>query len=119
MSQVTILNWIRKYSKLVNEFVSELSPGASGKWHEDETMIRVEGRDTWFREMLDDTKFLVAPTSQGREHLKIQSPYSERDTRWQRIDLKPSSSMARMSINQHLTESSTHGTASRNPSKRN
>jgi len=66
VSQVTILNWITKYSKLVGEFVKTLTPQLSGKWHEDETMIRVEGRDTWFWEMIDeDTRFLVASHISG------------------------------------------------------
>ncbi len=66
VSQVTILNWIRKYSEFVNEFVLKLSSSVSGKWHEDETMIKVEVRDTWFWEMLDeDTKFLVATHISG------------------------------------------------------
>lgn len=71
VSQVTVLNWIRKYSKLVNEYVQKLQPTLSGKWHEDETMIRVEGRDTWFWEMLDeDTKFLVATHVSGSRTLE-------------------------------------------------
>lgn len=66
VSQVTIPNWVRKYSKLVNEYVQKLQPALSGKWHEDEIIIRVEGRDTWFWEMLDeDTKFLVATHISG------------------------------------------------------
>lgn len=72
VSQVTILNWVRKYSKSVNEYVQKLTPtNLSGKWHEDETMIRVEGRDTWFWEMLDeDSKFLVATHISGTRTLE-------------------------------------------------
>jgi len=61
VSQVTILNWIRKYSILVKEYVKTLVPQLSGLWHEDETMLDCEGRNVWFWEMIDeDTKFLVA-----------------------------------------------------------
>jgi transposase-like protein len=61
VSQVTILNWIRKYSILVKEYVKTLVPQLSGLWHEDETMLKCEGRNVWFWEMIDeDTKFLVA-----------------------------------------------------------
>ena len=61
ITQVTILNWIKKYSALVKEFVTAQVPQLSGMWHEDETMLGVEGRNIWFWEMIDeDTKFMVA-----------------------------------------------------------
>lgn len=61
VSQVTILNWIRKYSKLVKEYVEKQEPQLSGLWHEDETMLKCEGRNIWFWEMMDEeTKFMVS-----------------------------------------------------------
>jgi putative transposase len=61
VSQVTILNWIKKYSQLTSAFVKTLTPQLSGLWHEDETMLGCEGRNVWFWEMIDeDTKFMVA-----------------------------------------------------------
>jgi transposase-like protein len=61
VTQVTILNWIKKYSALVKEFVITQVPQLTGMWHEDETMLGVEGRNIWFWEMIDeDTKFMVA-----------------------------------------------------------
>jgi len=66
VSQVTILNWLRKYSVLVKEYVKTLKPELSGQWHEDETMLSCEGRGIWFWEMIDeDTKFLVASHISG------------------------------------------------------
>ena len=71
ISQVTILNWIKKYSKLVKEFVMTLTPQLSGLWHEDETMLNCEGRNIWFWEMIDeDTKFLVASHVSGTRTLE-------------------------------------------------
>jgi len=71
ISQVTILNWIKKYSKLVKEFVSTLTPELSGFWHEDETMLKCEGRNIWFWEMIDeDTRFLVASHISGTRTLE-------------------------------------------------
>jgi transposase-like protein len=70
-SQVTILNWIRKYSKLVKDFTTTLMPQLSGLWHEDETMLSCEGRNIWFWEMIDeDTKFLVASHVSGTRTLE-------------------------------------------------
>jgi transposase-like protein len=71
VSQVTILNWLKKYSKLVKDFVTTLTPQLSGLWHEDETMLSCEGRGIWFWEMIDeDTKFLVASHVSGTRSLE-------------------------------------------------
>lgn len=61
VSQVTILNWIKKYSQLVKEYMISEVPQLSGLWHENETMLSCEGRSIWFWEMIDeDTRFMVA-----------------------------------------------------------
>lgn len=61
VSQVTILNWLKKYSVLVKEYIKTLAPQLSGLFHEDETMVQCEGRNIWFWEVVDeDTKFMVA-----------------------------------------------------------
>jgi transposase-like protein len=61
VSQVTVLNWIKKYSRLVKEYMVSQVPQLSGLWHEDETVLQCEGRSIWFWEMIDeDTKFMVA-----------------------------------------------------------
>lgn len=71
VSQVTILNWIKKYSRLVKEYMITLVPQLSGLWHEDETMIQCEGRSIWFWEMIDeDTKFMVASHLSGTRTLE-------------------------------------------------
>ncbi len=71
ISQVTILNWIKKYSKLVKDFVTTLTPQLSGLWHEDETMLSCEGRNVWFWEMIDeDTRFLVTSHVSGTRTLE-------------------------------------------------
>lgn len=71
VSHVTILNWIKKYSKLVKEFVTTLNPELSGLWHEDETMLKCEGRNVWFWEMIDEeTRFLVASHISGTRTLE-------------------------------------------------
>ena len=71
VSQVTILNWIKKYSKLVKEYMTTFTPQLSGLWHEDETMLQCEGKNIWFWEMIDeDTKFLVASHLSGTRSLE-------------------------------------------------
>jgi transposase-like protein len=66
ISQVTILNWLKKYSQLTAAYVKTLTPQLSGLWHEDETMLSCEGRNVWFWEMIDeDTRFMVASHISG------------------------------------------------------
>jgi transposase-like protein len=61
ISQVSIWNWIQKYSKLVSNYVETLKPKLSGKYHHDETEIKVDGDGRYLWETLDeDTRFIVA-----------------------------------------------------------
>jgi transposase-like protein len=61
VSVTAIWKWIMKYSEFVDDYVSTLQPLLSGKYHHDETEIKVGGEDKYFWETLDkDTRFLVA-----------------------------------------------------------
>jgi len=71
VSQVTILNWLKKYSRLVKEYMVTQVPQLSGLWHEDETMLQCKGRSIWFWEMIDeDTKFMVASHISGTRSME-------------------------------------------------
>ncbi len=61
VSQVTIHNWITKYSVLVKEYVDTLKADLSDVWHTDETVIKIKGQQKWFWEIIDaETRFMVA-----------------------------------------------------------
>jgi transposase-like protein len=61
VSQVTIHNWITKYSLLVKEYVDTLKADLSDVWHTDETAIKIKGQQKWFWEIIDaETRFMVA-----------------------------------------------------------
>jgi transposase-like protein len=61
LSQVSVWNWIQKYSKLVSGYVETLQPKLSGKYHHDETEIKVDGDGRYFWESIDaDTRYIVA-----------------------------------------------------------
>ncbi len=61
LSQSTIHYWIHKYATLVKEFIETLKPSLSGKYHHDETEIKVDGEGRYFWETIDeDTRFIVA-----------------------------------------------------------
>ena len=61
VSQVTIWNWVRKYSVMVSEYIRTLAPRVGTQWHHDETVIRCEGQNQWFWETIDEqTRMIVA-----------------------------------------------------------
>jgi transposase-like protein len=61
VSQVTVHNWITKYSILVKQYVDTLKADLGDTWHVDETVIKVKGEQKWFWEIIDEkTRFMVA-----------------------------------------------------------
>ncbi|MFH0936094.1 MAG: DDE-type integrase/transposase/recombinase [Candidatus Woesearchaeota archaeon] len=57
----TIRRWIRKFTKLMNEYTEKFKPQLSEKWHIDEQNIKVGREWLWSWNVLDeDTRFLVA-----------------------------------------------------------
>lgn len=61
LSQSTIHYWIHKFANLVKDYVETLKPSLSGKYHHDETEIKVGGDGRYFWETIDeDTRFIVA-----------------------------------------------------------
>lgn len=61
VSQVTVHNWITKYSILVKQYVDTLKADLGDIWHVDETVIKVGGKQKWFWEIIDEkTRFMVA-----------------------------------------------------------
>ncbi len=61
VSHTTVLSWIQKYSVMISEYIRAVQPKLSGKYHHDETELKVGGEGRYFWEMIDaDTRFLVA-----------------------------------------------------------
>lgn len=61
VSQSTVHYWIHKYAELVKDYIETLQPNLSGKYHHDETEIKVGGDGRYFWETIDeDTRFVVA-----------------------------------------------------------
>jgi len=60
-SHATILNWIRKYEKLIGEYVKTLKPELSGQWNVDEMKVKFSGSWKWLWNVMDrDTRYLLA-----------------------------------------------------------
>jgi len=61
VSDTTVYRWIRKYVVLMSRHVDRLKPQLSGRWHTDETCLKVGGRNEYMWNMLDaKTRFLIA-----------------------------------------------------------
>lgn len=61
VSYRTILNWIRKYSQLMKDYVETIKPNVSDTWRADELYIRIAGNMKYLFAMMDDeTRFWIA-----------------------------------------------------------
>lgn len=61
VSYRTILNWIRKYVKLMKNYVETITPKVSDTWRADEIYIKVKGDMKYLFAMMDDeTRFWIA-----------------------------------------------------------
>jgi transposase-like protein len=61
VSYRTILNWIRKYTKLMQQYTEQLTPNVGNKWRADEIWIKVKGDLKYLFAMMDDeTRFWIA-----------------------------------------------------------
>lgn len=61
VSHSSVHGWIRKYTQLVGEHLSAISPRVGERWHADETVVRVGGRHMNLWMLLDsETRFLIA-----------------------------------------------------------
>ena len=61
VSHVAIIKWVKKYTKLIKEYVDSLMPQTSGLWHTDEMAVKVAGDYKWLWNVMDhETRFLLA-----------------------------------------------------------
>lgn len=60
-SYVTILKWIRKYSKIVGEFTDKLDLKVGNELMSDEMEYSVMGEQSWFVDVMDtETRYIVS-----------------------------------------------------------
>jgi len=61
VSYRTILNWIRKYVKLMQDYTESIVPNVSDTWRADEIYMKVKGDMKYLFAMMDDeTRFWIA-----------------------------------------------------------
>jgi transposase-like protein len=57
----TVLRWIQRYTELLDNYAKELVPQVSDKWHADETVENVNGKNRWLWNLMDsESRFLIA-----------------------------------------------------------
>ena len=61
MSHVSIYNWIKKYTKLMDNYLNTITPQVGERWHADEVWLKVKGDKKYLFAMMDnDTRFWIA-----------------------------------------------------------
>lgn len=63
ITHVTIYYWIKRFTKIINDYVEKLEPQVSGMWHTDEQMIRLKKKDKWsycWNVIDSQTRFLLS-----------------------------------------------------------
>jgi len=75
----TVLRWIGKYTKIIQEYVDSLTPQVGDTWHVDEMTVNVDGKKEWLWNVMDDdTRFLLAcKISKRRDVVDARKPLKE------------------------------------------
>jgi transposase-like protein len=61
VSHVSVLKWIKKYVKLMSQYVEQMKPNVSDTWRADELYVKVKGDMKYLFAMMDDeTRFWIA-----------------------------------------------------------
>lgn len=61
ISDATIYNWVKRFSKLAIMQADKYKPDVGGVWVADETMVNLDGKNVWFWDIIDTkTRFLLA-----------------------------------------------------------
>jgi putative transposase len=69
VSHVAILKWIRKYVKLMNEYLEKIKPNVSDTWRADELYVKIKGDLKYLFAIMDDeTRFWIAQEVAETKH---------------------------------------------------
>lgn len=61
VSQVSVMNWVKRYIKVIDEHTKQYTPNVSDVWHTDEQFIKVKGVQKYVWNCMDNkTRFLLA-----------------------------------------------------------
>lgn len=60
-SSSTIYEWVVRFTKLAVKLAKDYKPNVGDTWVADETVLKIEGENVWFWDIIDDrTRFLLA-----------------------------------------------------------
>jgi len=60
-SDSSVYNWITKFSEVAIKEAEKQKPNVGDVWVADETVLKIEGKNTWFWDIIDsETRFLLA-----------------------------------------------------------
>ena len=61
VNHTTVYRWIKKYTKMMDDYLSTITPQVGEKWHADEVWLKVKGDRKYLFAMMDnDTRFWIA-----------------------------------------------------------
>ncbi|MBN1245232.1 IS6 family transposase [Candidatus Bathyarchaeota archaeon] len=61
VSYRTVLNWIKKYTRLMENYVEKITPNVSDTWRADEVYVKIKGDMKYLFAMMDDeTRYWIA-----------------------------------------------------------
>ncbi len=61
VNHTTVYRWIKKYTKLMDNYLSTITPQVGDKWHADEVWLKVKGDRKYLFAMMDsETRFWIA-----------------------------------------------------------
>ncbi len=61
ISDVSALNWVRRFSKLAVDEAKNYKPDVGSVWVADETVLDIDGKNVWMWDIIDSkTRFLIA-----------------------------------------------------------
>lgn len=61
VSHTTIYGWIKRYVRIISEYLNHLGVKSSERWHADDTVVKVSGKHLRLWGILDsETRFLIA-----------------------------------------------------------
>ena len=67
----TIMNWVKKYTFIIDEYLKQFNPDVSDTWHADEQFIKVKGVQKYIWNCMDNqTKFLLSSNVTHKRGLK-------------------------------------------------
>jgi transposase-like protein len=68
VTPMTVHNWVKRYTKLVTNYVENLRPNVGGEWHADEMVVKIKQSHAYLWNVLDrKTRFLLVSTlTKGR-----------------------------------------------------